>query len=108
MVLLTPVVVVLMFLAFQAAMWNHAATEVRVVARQTAMMVARDGMPAGQAAGTGQAALGGMLSDASVSVQRGASDVVVVIRGTAPGILKGTSWAIVVRVAVPAEGWVPL
>ena len=46
-VLLTPVTVVLMFLGFQAAMWNHAATEVRVVARQTAMMVARDGMPAG-------------------------------------------------------------
>ncbi|MEI2704472.1 MAG: hypothetical protein V9E89_04235 [Ilumatobacteraceae bacterium] len=107
-VLLTPVTVVLMFLGFQAAMWNHAATEVRVVARQTAMMVARDGMPAGQAAGAGRAALSGTLTGVSVTVQRGASDVVVVVRGSAPGILRGTSWDVVVQVAVPAEGWAPL
>jgi hypothetical protein len=48
------------------------------------------------------------LTGVSVTVQRGASDVVVVVRGSAPGILRGTSWDVVVQVAVPAEGWVPL
>ena len=42
-VLLTPVFVVLAFAAFQAAMWTHAVTETRAVARDTAALVARRG-----------------------------------------------------------------
>ncbi len=100
--------VVLMFLGFQAALWNHARTELRVVARDTAIVVARDGMPAGQAAGVGRAALAGRVQDASVDVARVGDEVVVTVRGRLPGILRGTSSAVSVRVAVPAEGWVPL
>ncbi len=43
-VLLTPVFVVLAFAAFQAAMWGHARTEARVIARDTAALVARSGV----------------------------------------------------------------
>ena len=42
-VLTAPLLVVLMFIGFQAAMWNHARTEARVVAREAAVLVARDG-----------------------------------------------------------------
>ena len=44
-VLLTPVFVVLAFAVFQAAMWGHARTEARVIARDTAALVARSGVP---------------------------------------------------------------
>ena len=38
-VVLTPVFVVLAFAAFQAAMWGHARTEARVIARDTAVAI---------------------------------------------------------------------
>ena len=44
-VLLTPVFVVLAFATFQAAMWGHARTEARVIAHDTAALVARSGVP---------------------------------------------------------------
>ena len=49
-VLLAPLLVVLMFVGFQAAMWNHARTEARVIARETAVLVARDHLPPDAAA----------------------------------------------------------
>ncbi len=53
--LLTPMFVFLAFAAFQAAMWSHAKTEARVVARDTAALIARSGIPAADAAGIGDA-----------------------------------------------------
>ncbi len=41
-VLLAPLLLVLMFAGFQAAMWNHTRTEARVIALETAVLVARD------------------------------------------------------------------
>jgi len=38
-VVLTPVFVVIAFAAFQAAMWSHARTEARVMAREVAVLV---------------------------------------------------------------------
>ncbi len=107
-VLLTPVMVVLLFLGFQAAMWNHARAQIRAVARQTAMMVARDRVPPGQAAAAGRSALAGQLEQAKVSVGRSGPDVVVTVTGRALGVFTGTSTAVRVTVAVPAEGWVTL
>ena len=40
-VLLTPVFIVVALMAFQAALWSHARTEARVVARNSAALVAR-------------------------------------------------------------------
>ena len=107
-VLVAPILVVLMFAGFQAALWNHARAEARVVARSTAVLVARDGLPATQATQLALDSLADRLADADVSVQSVDGNVVVVVTGDAPGILRGTSRGLIVTVALPIEGWVPL
>ena len=109
-VILAPFLLVLMFAAFQAAMWNHARTEARVVARETAVLIARDGLPATQAQQSASAVLANdsVLTHIDVSVQTTAINVVVTISGSAPGLLRGTSSAVKVTAAVSLEGWVPL
>jgi TadE-like protein len=109
-VLLAPLLLLLMFAGFQAAMWNHARTEARVIARETAVLVARDRLPATRAiaAASSSLAIDSVLSDTRVSVDTTAKIVTVTITGQAPGILRGTSAAMRVTVAVPLEGWVPL
>jgi len=109
-VLTAPMLVVLMFIGFQAAMWNHARTEARVVAREAAVLVARDGAPSDVARSAALTALGadGILTDVVVSVVDDGDDVVVTISGRAPGLLRGTSRQVTVTAAVPLEGWVEL
>jgi Flp pilus assembly protein TadG len=109
-VILAPLLLVLMFAAFQAAMWNHAQTEARVVARETAVLIARDGLPATQAQQSASAALANdsVLTHVDVSVQTTAINVVVTITGSAPGLLRGTSSSVKVTAAVSLEGWVAL
>jgi len=109
-VLLGPLLVVVMFAGFQAAMWNHARTEARVVARETAVLVARDHLPVGAAAEVATTSLGrdSVLTEPHVSVQSTDSAVVITITGRAPGLLRGTSSAVRVTSAVSREGWVPL
>ncbi|TVR22391.1 MAG: hypothetical protein EA389_13770 [Ilumatobacter sp.] len=109
MVLLTPVFVVLGFAAFQAAMWSHARTEARVVARDTAALVARSGVPAGDAASSATAVLHAdtVLRDVEVLVDDDPSLVTVTVRASAPGIIRGTWSSVRVTAAVPVEGWVP-
>jgi Flp pilus assembly protein TadG len=109
-VLLAPVLVVLMFMGFQAAMWNHARTEARVVAREAAVLVARDGASASaaQQAAASTLANDGILADVSVTVTVSGELVSVTVRGNAPGILRGTSRPVSVVAAVPLEGWVGL
>ena len=99
-----------MFAGFQAAMWNHARTEARVVARETAVLVARDHLPVGAAAQVATTSLGrdSVLTEPDVSVQSTDSAVVITITGRAPGLLRGTSSAVKVTAAVSREGWVPL
>ena len=109
-VLLAPLLLVLMFAGFQAAMWNHTRTEARVIARETAVLVARDHISAPQAAAAAAASLANdsVLTAADVAVDTTATLVVVTITGDAPGVLRGTSAPIRVTVAVSLEGWMPL
>ena len=109
-VLLAPVLVVLMFAAFQAAMWNHTRTEARVIARETAVLVARDRVPAAQAIAAASLSLANdsVLTGTAVSVKATATAVIVTITGDAPGVLRGTSAPVRVAVALPLEGWVRL
>ena len=69
-VLLAPVLLVLMFAAFQAAMWNHTRTEARVVARETAVLVARDRLSTPQAVAAASVSLANdsVLTGVNVSV----------------------------------------
>jgi hypothetical protein len=99
-----------MFAGFQAAMWNHTSTEARVVARETAVLVARDGLTTSQAAAAASAVLASdsILTGVNVSVGATATVVVVTITGDAPGVLRGTSSPVRVTAAVSLEGWVPL
>jgi Flp pilus assembly protein TadG len=109
-VLLAPILLVLMFAGFQAAMWNHTRTEARVIARETAVLVARDRLPASRAvaAATASLASDSVLSGAHVSIATTATVVTVTITGNALGVLRGTSAGVDVTVAVSLEGWVSL
>jgi hypothetical protein len=109
-ILLAPVLVVLMFAGFQAAMWNHTRTEARVIARETAVLVARDRMPPSQAQAAAALSLANdsVLTGTRVWIDTTADAVIVTITGDAPGVLRGTSAPVRVKVAVPMEGWVPL
>lgn len=108
-VLLTPVFVVVAFAAFQAAMWSHARTEARVVARDTAALVARSGAEPDDArtSATRILAADTDLAAPVVQVETTGRVVVVTVSGRAPGIIRGTSTAIEISEAVPLEGWTP-
>jgi hypothetical protein len=107
--LLTPMFVFLAFAAFQAAMWSHARTEARVVARDTAALVARSGVAAGDAQASAAAVLAADtdLRNVVVNVAATASVVTVTVTGDAPGIIRGTSNALSVTSAVPVEEITP-
>ncbi|MEX2627677.1 MAG: hypothetical protein WD225_12390, partial [Ilumatobacteraceae bacterium] len=94
--------------AFQAALWSHARTEARVVARDTAALVARSGVPAADARASATAILEAdtTLRDVHVEVVATGELVTVAVRGEAPGIVRGTWSGVEVASAVPVERWV--
>ncbi len=108
-VLLTPMFVVLAFAAFQAAMWSHAKTEARVVARDTAALVARSAVRAGDAEASATAILEADtdLRNVAVTATSAAGVVTVTITAEAPGIIRGTSSDVSVASAVPIEELTP-
>lgn len=103
--LLAPVFVVVLFAAFQAAMWGHARTEARVAASGAATQVARFGASAAAATAAVQTSLSSdSFSDVRVGISPPGSDpVVVTVTARAQGILIGTSRPISVTVAIPLE-----
>lgn len=107
--LLTPVFVVLAFAAFQAAMWSHARTEARIVARDTAALVARAAVPAGDAAASATAVLESDtdLRNVTVTASTTAGVVAVTVTADAPGIIRGTTSRVEVTSAVPVEELTP-
>ncbi len=107
--LLTPMFVFLAFAAFQAALWTHARTEARVVARDTAALVARSSVAAGDAQASATAILEADtdLRNVTVSVVSTGGVVTVTITGDAPGIIRGTTNGVAVTSAVPIEEITP-
>lgn len=108
-VLLTPVFVAIAFMAFQAAMWSHARTEARAVARDSAAQVARNGVPIDDAESTARQLLVGDvdISDAAIEITSDGQLVTARVTGRAPGLLRGTSAPVDITVAVPQEGFRP-
>ena len=110
MVLLTPVFVVVSFMAFQAAMWTHARTEARAAARDAAVQVARFGASPDDVERSTFDSLGSksvLVVDAVeiddlVEIER-SGVVEVTIRATANGIIIGTSTDVVVTEILPYE-----
>lgn len=107
--LLTPIFVVLAFAALQAALWSHARTEARVVARDTAALVARSGVTSGDAAASARSVLTAdtSLNDVSVVIGQSGGVVTVTISADAPGIVHGTTRRVTVTAAVPVEELTP-
>lgn len=107
--LLTPMFVVLAFAAFQAALWSHAKTEARVVARDTAALVARSGVSANDAEAAATAILEADTDLRNVVVTATSSNglVTVAVTADAPGIIVGTSTGLAVTSAVPIEELTP-
>jgi hypothetical protein len=107
--LLTPMFIVLAFAAFQAALWSHARTEARVVARDTAALVARSGVAAADARASATAILEADTDLHNVNVEVNSIDGVVTVTVTAdaPGIIRGTSDSVAVTSAVPVEELTP-
>jgi Flp pilus assembly protein TadG len=105
-VLLTPVFIAIAFMAFQAAMWSHARAEARSIARDSAALVARNGVPIGDAEVTAQAVIDDelQLSDAIIEIDRNGGLVVARVTGWAPGLLRGMSARVDIEVAIPQEG----
>lgn len=101
--------VFLAFAAFQAALWSHARTEARVIARDTAALVARSGVAAADAQASATQILDADtdLRNVIVSVQSSGGVVTVTVGGDAPGILRGTTNPLSVTAAVPIEELTP-
>ena len=112
-VLLTPVFVIVAFAAFQAAMWSHARTEARVMAREVAVLVAQQGRDQDLIERSAEANLERTdtmsVVDVDISYGAAASGQIVIVRvtGRAPGIVRGTSTGVDVTEAVPVEGFRP-
>lgn len=107
--LLTPVLIVLAFAAVQAALWSHARTEARVVARDTAALVARSAATPDDARASARSILEAeaALSAVAVNISAGDGIVTVTITADAPGIIRGTSTRVEVTEVVPIEEVTP-
>lgn len=105
--LLTPVFIVIAFMAWQAALWSAARTEARAIARDTVTLVARQGHTQREAIDAAQHVLDTEFASAALEVRFlsavGAPIVVVEIRGDAPGMIRGTAQEIIVTEALPQE-----
>ena len=106
-VLLTPVFVVVAFMAFQAAMWTHARTEARVIARNSAALVARSHADPNDTERNAREMLASDtdVADPAVDIEVAAGVVTARVTGRAPGMIRGTSSEVDVVEAVPLEGF---
>ena len=109
LVLMLPVLTLLLFAAVQAALWNHARTEARAMARTTAALVARAGANPIDAERDAEANLSARTDisnvNVTITVAPAGGSVVVRVTGEAPGIVVGTTSSVDVEVAMPVEGW---
>ena len=108
-VVLTPVFIVVALAAFQAALWTHARTESRAIARDAAVLVARAGEPADAVEASAQQLLDDevRLIDSEIDIDDGSTLVTVTVRGSAPGMFRWMATGFEVVEAVPVEGFRP-
>lgn len=110
-VLLTPVAMMVALMAFQAALWTHARTEARAIARDAAVLVARTGgcaVPEQCTAAVERSAQQRLdaqrnLSSATVDVTPEGDLIVATVDASAPGIFRFTERRFQVVEAVPFE-----
>ena len=105
-VLLTPVFLVIAMMAFQAALWSHARTEARAVARDSVALVARGGADDDDVERSALAILQSDtdLSSIAVAISIDSGLVTARIAAHAPGLIRGTSTSFEVVEVMPLEG----
>ncbi|QUX27481.1 pilus assembly protein [Nocardiopsis akebiae] len=103
MVVAAPLMLLLVFLVIQMALWMHGDHVVADIARRTAEQSRTAG------GGTSVAESGGssFLSGLDVSVNRSAEEVRVVVDAEVPSIIPGLSWPVGHEVTAPVERFVP-
>ena len=108
-VLLTPVFVGLAFTAFQAAMYTHARSEARSVARDAVVLVARHGEQPAHVEASAEGVLrdADLLSATDLDIRVDGGLVIVRLTGNAPGIIRGTAARIDISESLPVEGFRP-
>lgn len=108
-VLLMPVFMALAFLGFQAALWTHARSEARAVARDVATLVARQGADADEVERTAEAVLADddSFENGDVIVDVEGDLIVVTVVASVPGIVRWTAAEVSVTEALPLEGFRP-
>lgn len=98
-----PVLLLLVFLVIQTALWMHGDHVVADIARRTAEQSRMAG------GGTSVAEVGGssFLSGLDVSVSRSTEEVRVVVDAEVPSLIPGFTWPVGHEVTAPVERFVP-
>ena len=106
--LLFPLFAVVTFMFIQALLWQHDRQTAASVADRASSAVALYGSSPGsaQASALDDLRRAG-LENPTVSISRGVDQTVVVVSGTAPGILIGTSSTVSARSVTPTERFQP-
>ncbi|TDQ55099.1 TadE/TadG family type IV pilus assembly protein [Actinorugispora endophytica] len=105
LVIATPLMMFLVLLVVQVAMWMHGNNVASAIAQQTI-----DAARTVEATGEGGIAdeLGGsILANRSVTVSTGATTVNVVVEAEVPSILPGFTWPVRHELSAPVERFVP-
>ncbi|WP_017569860.1 TadE/TadG family type IV pilus assembly protein [Nocardiopsis halotolerans] len=100
----TPLLLLLVLLVIQTALWMHGDHVAADIARRTAEQSRTAGGGTSVAEGFG----GSMLSGLDVSVDRGTEEVRVVVSAEVPSLIPGFSWPVGHEASVPVERFVPL
>ena len=103
MAIAAPVLLVLVMLVIQTALWMHGDHVVADIARRTA----EQSRTAGGGTSVAEQAGGSFLSGLDVSVNRSAEEVRVVVDAEVPSLVPGFSWPVGHEVTAPVERFVP-
>lgn len=105
---LFPLFAAVVFMAIQAMWWQNDRQVAAAAADRASAAVALYGATTGEAeAAAFESMSSAGLTNVSVSISRGADATVVVVSGTAPGILKGMSVTVTARSVTSSERWTP-
>ena len=103
MAVAAPMLLLLVLLVIQTALWMHGDHVAANIARRTAEQSRTAGGGTSVSEGVG----GSFLSGLDVSVDRGDEEVRVVVNAEVPSLIPGFSWPVGHEASVPVERFVP-
>jgi hypothetical protein len=104
-----PVVIALVLVPFQVALWWHAKEVADAAAREAvdAAQVVAASEADGEMAAQRFLDVAGNIAEPHVTVTRTAETVTVEVRGRAPRLLPGFDWQVTARAVAPVERFIP-